>query len=787
MWGSQAFKVVVVTVILSSGSVAAWAARRSQGLIIRCEKPCVSMASAVRAAGGRITHEYANIGAIAAALPEDRVAEIMAMAGPNRAFKDVLVAPPAPVGSAAGAPSRGAGTASVLAEEARALDGPALKEIVGQRPADFSFNNPLIGASTFHANGQLGQGVITAVIDTGTANAPVVPSLSGTVVGGESFVPADPVTSATSRNNGAHGTWVGTVIAAHAAFGFSNASRLIASLKLHAPSAISGPCPDPPAVAVCAVPLLGVAPLSSIYALKVFDSRGGGTPESIVMAAMDRAITLRRNFNNGVPSAPVSGDGTEDSPFVYDSLNIQIVNMSLGGPTLFAGRSLEDELTQEMVKVGITLVASAGNDGFAAMTGGSPGTGFGALTVGAANTPTHERILRDVQFGVGIGALYRPFGGIQTAYFSSRGPTADGRVDPELTANGFATFAQGTCQGSAACMAGAALAPFSFVSGTSFSGPTAAGGAVLLRQAFPSASAGRIRNALAAGANPGLLADGSGRNDQGRGFLDIPAAQARLMAGISGQIPQSISTPLVAANLTLVGIKPVRFTRNVFSTRVKDLLPGQVAQFFVESDYKTDTLVVSFSNITRALPPEQQNQLFGDDLFVNVADAPTSFFSPLVDEFVAADKTFTIPNVQTGLVRVAIQGDWTNAGRISADLRIERVRKHPPLPTAVNLIRQGDLIPVEFQVPAGTSQLVVELGFLKSWAIYPTNDLDMVLQDPNGGLNFDGAALASPERAVVANPIPGTWTALIQGTTVQLHQELWALTATADGVRLPRQ
>jgi hypothetical protein len=686
-----------------------------------------------------------------------------------------------------GAPARGAGTASVLAEEARALDGAALKDIVAQRPADFSFNNPLIGASSFHANGQFGQGVITAVIDTGTANAPVVPSLSGTVIGGESFVPADPVTSATSRNNGAHGTWVGTVIAAHAAFGFSNASRLIQSLKIHAPSAISGPCPDPPAVATCAVPLLGVAPLSSIYALKVFDSRGRGTPESVVIAAMDRAITLRRNFNNGVPSVPVSGTGTEDDPFVYDSLNIQIVNMSLGGPTLFAGRSVEDELTQEMVKVGITLVASAGNDGFAAMTGGSPGTGFGSLTVGAANTPTHERILRDVQFGVGIGALYRPFGGIQTAYFSSRGPTADGRVDPELTANGFATFAQGTCQGSAGCMAGAALAPFSFVSGTSFSGPTVAGGAVLLRQAVPSASAGQIRNALAAGANPSVLADGSGRMDQGRGFLDVTAAHAKLMSGISGHVSPSFATPIVAANVAMLGLKPVRFANNVFTTRVKDLLPGQVAQFFVDCDYKTDSLVVSLSNITRALPPAQQNQLFGDDLFVMVADAPTSFFSPLVEEFVASDTSFPIPNVQTGLVRVAIQGDWTNAGRISADLRIQRVRKHPPLPTAVNLIAQGDVIPVQFQVPAGTTELAVELGFLKSWAVYPTSDLDLVLQDPNGGLNFDGAALASPERVVVENPTPGTWTALIQGTTVQLHQELWALTALADGVRLPRQ
>jgi hypothetical protein len=777
---------VVAVALLMAGSAPAWAAPRSR-LIIRCDQPCDAITRAIRGAGGSITHEFVNVGAIAAALPPERVAEIVALAGPNRTFKDVLVAPPAPVDSRAGSARRGVGVATVAADEAHALNEAAMRDIVGAAPQDYSFNNALIGASSFHANGLFGQGVITALIDTGTTNAPVVPALSGTVIGGESFVAGDPVPSATSRNNGPHGTWTGTVIAGHAAFLFQNTSALVQSLKVNAPDAISGPCPDPPAVAACTIPMVGVAPLSSIYALKVFDSRGGGTPESIVIAAMDRAITLKKNFNNGMPSVPVSGTGTEDDPFVYDSLNIQVANMSLGGPTLFAGRDVGDELTREMAKVGITLAASAGNDGFAAMTGGSPGTGFATLTVGAASTPAHERVLRDLQLGPGFGVLYRPFNGIQTADFSSRGPTADGRFDPELVANGFATFAQGSCQGNAACIAGVGLAPINLVSGTSFSSPTAAGGAVLLRQVSPGASAGQIRNALTAGANPSLVADGSGRIDQGRGFLDVTTAAAKLAAGISGEIPVSFSTPIVAANIAPLGFKPVKFAGNVFKTHVKDLLPGQAAQFFVDADFKTDRLVVTFSNVTPALPPTQQNQLFGDDLFVRVADAPTSFFSPLVDEFVAGDKSFTLENVQTGLVRVAILGDTTNAGRISADLRIDRVRKTPPLPTAIGLIREGDLIPVPFEVPVGTTQLVVELGFLQSWAVYPTNDLDLILQDPGGGLNFDGATLASPERTVVANPTPGTWTALIQGFTVQFNEELWTLTATADGVRLPRK
>ena len=54
---------------------------------------------------------------------------------------------------------------------------------------------------------------------------------------------------------------------------------------------------------------------------------------------MDRVITLKKNFLAGEPSVPVSGSGTEDYPFCSnDSLNIQVVNMSLGGLTLAAGR-----------------------------------------------------------------------------------------------------------------------------------------------------------------------------------------------------------------------------------------------------------------------------------------------------------------------------------------------------------------------------------------------------------------------------------------------------------------
>ena len=48
---------------------------------------------------------------------------------------------------------------------------------------------------------------------------------------------------------------------------------------------------------------------------------------------------------------------------------------------------------------------------------------------------------------------------------------------------------------------------------------------------MPDASALQTRNALIRGANPTLIGDGSGRIDQGAGFLDVPAALALLNSG----------------------------------------------------------------------------------------------------------------------------------------------------------------------------------------------------------------------------------------------------------------
>ena len=79
--------------------------------------------------------------------------------------------------------------------------------------------------------------------------------------------------------NGGHGTFVAGMISAKVAFSFNTASTFFRAVQAYAPGAI---------VAPNRIPMLGSAPLSSIYALRVFGPTGGA-PYSRILQAIDRA------------------------------------------------------------------------------------------------------------------------------------------------------------------------------------------------------------------------------------------------------------------------------------------------------------------------------------------------------------------------------------------------------------------------------------------------------------------------------------------------------------------
>jgi hypothetical protein len=743
-------RIVLLLPLLLAGF--ALAADR-EAIIITTTGPRDAMRRAVEAVGGTVDHQYQNVSAVAARVPAGTLAALGAM--PDfKVMKDEQVAAPAPrdpSGLTSGVIPAGAA--------ARVLPASALAGSV--RPSDYAFNNKLIHANAVQATGNKGQGVVVAIIDSGTANNPeVVPALDGSVIGGQSFVPAmyDRVSSATSTMNGPHGTWVGTMIAGHVAFLFTNESLFAQAGRAYAPDSFIDGAPyglD----GLTVIPMVGVAPEASLYALKVFRSTGGSSASSWIGAAMDRAITLKRNFMAGVPSTPVSGTGTEADPFVYDSLDIQVVNMSLGGGTLFAGRELGDLLVQQMVDAGITVAIAASNSGPSGLTTGSPSTSLASISAAAASTPAHERIIASLSLGeVAAGRLYRPTEAIQTALFSSRGPTADGRVGVSVITAGDFNFVQ------------SANGDLQLVSGTSFAAPTVAGAAALLRYGAPTATAPQIRNAIIASANPRVLGDGSTRFDQGAGFLDVEAALKLLKKGhVSGAIPSNSFTGSVEENIAGLGLRTRELAPgHVFQDSTGLLLPGERKEYYLRVDKDVGSLRLEVLGVRAELPPEQQNQLWwGDDVIVQVQGAMTSTDDIRYFSFLKGPDAVTIGNLDTGIVRLTILGDWTNAGRAGAGFRVSALPKAgKPSFSSGGTIADGGWTAIPVTIPAGTATARFELSWKGDWGSYPTNDLDLVVIDPDGNENWDGATWSSPERATLTSPPPGEYTVYVNGYTV---------------------
>ena len=456
-------------------------------------------------------------------------------------------------------------------------------------------------------------------------------------------------------------------------------------------------------------------------------------------------------------------------------LNITVCNMSLDGPTLFAGQDLESEMTEAFLAKDIVLVVAAGNAGPSGSTVGSPGTGLDALTVGATSSAVHERILRDLQLGLGLGVLFRPFSGVQTAYFSSRGPNADGRTDPDIMANGFASLGQGF---------GDSVNSLDLASGTSFSTASLTGVAAVLRQAAPSATARQIRNAIMLAGNRALIADGSSANDRGWGHVDAGRALELLRSGLVPDVAglPGLGSPSVEQNVLLAGIVS---TRGTVTRRATNLKPGQRFETYYVVGKDTSSVTVTVSDVVTGATP---NALLGDDILLTVHSAKTSSI-PIGDSFgdykvfaFTTGGTFTIPNPDLGLMRVTLNGDWTNGSPISATVAISSERTNTPGKSAQHKIQEGETFVYSFVVPPGTTRLDAQLEWDKDWGSYPTNDLDLFLIPPSGAPNFDGSSLNVPELAGIDNPIEGTWIAIVDGFSISSRKgDKFGLRLVADG------
>jgi subtilisin family serine protease len=160
-------------------------------------------------------------------------------------------------------------------------------------------------------------------------------------------------------------------------------------------------------------PLQGVAPRCKLISLKVMNSKGEGY-ESALLAALDYV-------------ARINDDGRWP--------RIHGVNLSLGygfeAEWYAAGQSPLCVAVDRLVSTGVVVVAAAGNDGSAKIT---PESSKGQKRIGLDQSITDPG---NADRAITVGSTHpvspHTFG---VSFFSSRGPTADGRPKPDLVAPG---------------------------------------------------------------------------------------------------------------------------------------------------------------------------------------------------------------------------------------------------------------------------------------------------------------------------------------------------------------
>ncbi|MFD9408718.1 S8 family serine peptidase [Streptomyces sp. NPDC059989] len=217
----------------------------------------------------------------------------------------------------------------------------------------------------------------------------------------------------------------------------------------------------------------GVAPDVQLLDVKVLDDGGDGLYSDIVM---------------GVQWAVDQG--------------AQVVNMSLGGPDNRDVDVLEEAVAQLSGKA--LFVVSAGNEGPGPRTIRSPGSSPEALTVGAVDKQD------------------------QIADFSSRGPTLDGAVKPDITGPGVDITAALTTQGEYEPGEG-----YVSMQGTSMAAPHVAGAAALLLQQHPGWSGAQLKALLTGSAQPNPALDA---HQQGAGRVDLARAATAVVVSEPGSL-----------------------------------------------------------------------------------------------------------------------------------------------------------------------------------------------------------------------------------------------------------
>ena len=252
---------------------------------------------------------------------------------------------------------------------------------------------------------------------------------------------------------------------------------------------------------------VGVAPGAALLVAKVMDDRGAGW-SSDVMAGLDWAVMQGARVVNLSLSSELFGDGSDALSLFCDAA----------------------------VQQGVVVCVAAGNAGPTPHTVGAPGCARQVITVGASTDAD----------GV--------------AEFSARGPTADGRIKPDILFPGTlitSARARGTTMGASQGES------YTEASGSSMATAHASGVAALLLEADPNLTPAEVKAHLLAGAKDlgrNAQMQGAGRGDAYAAFR-VGHSASDLTGAAQTQLPWAAADapfPLYAADRPLADRPPRR-------------------------------------------------------------------------------------------------------------------------------------------------------------------------------------------------------------------------------------
>jgi subtilisin family serine protease len=751
------FRTIMFVLILGVLSVVGWndsvfAKNPSTGstvdLIILTDGASTQVTKSLKSLGGQINYSYKNVPVLAATIPADAIQSVINHPNVFRVAKDRIMF---------------LGDDNDLEHEARPMHF-TVKEL---STTVVESNAPISPASTTAPDGygyflyshaeqiwevtSYGSGSVVAVVDSGT-----VPNtcLAHAVIGAPGFPDGYNATGdgipATDPRNDWHGTHVGGVLA--------SACKLDFSENLSDPlyQAVSTYLPWKDGT----LPIFGVAPGAHIYPVKVFPPNDGGSPISVILDGLDHLLTLKNE----------------------NLLDIDVVNLSFGGPTWYDGHDILDTFLAKFREQNILVVVAAGNGGPLPNSLASPATSFDSIAVGALDYAASSRAFYEYlglisPLGPGQGKVMRPTDEIRVANFSSRGPMSDGRFGPDISAPGMWSFQFGPNNEPR------------WASGSSFSTPVVAGTAALLNAYYEIQQGGDtpwldLRNSLLLGADHDIVGPSwQDINTVGYGALDAQAALQVFKSGAK-QIKYPVKTAKVRANI--LG-NPMTGERQVFESSTITLNPSESYDAVFEISTLTNKVTVEVYDITT--PDNSTSAFWANALKVQAQSAKRTDFSLPIDSYwepnidgdhftiEIEDGTWSLAGIpwtfqpmEPGLMKVSLIGDFANQSPVSFKLRVIRendTQPSPERPIAKGTLKFGDIFNLPVEISPGVGQATFDLVWNRDWGKFPTSDMDMLVYDPAGNLiSADGATGNTPERSVIIDPVPGTWTIVIEAIEV---------------------